>query len=87
MQAVSNFLALCRGVEVGGVRLCYAGCPFTRIMERFLLQAGDVVNRDGTGARWGVVGGWGGAELRERAMVEVAAAAAAYACMLLPLVA
>ncbi|WIA33980.1 hypothetical protein OEZ86_007075 [Tetradesmus obliquus] len=47
--AVSNFLALCRGVEVGGVRLCYAGCPFTRIMERFLLQAGDVVNRDGTG--------------------------------------
>uniref|UniRef100_A0A383WL91 Uncharacterized protein n=1 Tax=Tetradesmus obliquus TaxID=3088 RepID=A0A383WL91_TETOB len=50
--AVSNFLALCRGVEVGGVRLCYAGCPFTRIMERFLLQAGDVVNRDGTGAGW-----------------------------------
>ncbi|KAF6258017.1 hypothetical protein COO60DRAFT_1639501 [Scenedesmus sp. NREL 46B-D3] len=47
--AVSNFLALCRGVEVGGRQLCFAGCPITRIMTRFMLQAGDVVNRDGTG--------------------------------------
>jgi hypothetical protein len=48
-QAVSNFLALCKGVEVGGVQLGYAGCPFTRIMSRFMLQAGDVVHRDGSG--------------------------------------
>ncbi|KAF6251855.1 hypothetical protein COO60DRAFT_1628772 [Scenedesmus sp. NREL 46B-D3] len=49
LVAVSNFLALCRGVEVGGRQLCFAGCPITRIMTRFMLQAGDVVNRDGTG--------------------------------------
>jgi cyclophilin family peptidyl-prolyl cis-trans isomerase len=53
MQAVSNFLALCRGVEVGGRQLGFAGCPVTRIMARFMLQAGDVVNRDGSGGRCG----------------------------------
>jgi hypothetical protein len=54
MQAVSNFLAMCHGVEVGGRQLGFAGCPFTRIMARFMLQAGDVVSRDGTGgAVWG----------------------------------
>jgi cyclophilin family peptidyl-prolyl cis-trans isomerase len=51
---VSNFLALCKGVEVDGRQLGYAGCPFTRIMARFMLQAGDVVNRDGSGAGTGL---------------------------------
>jgi hypothetical protein len=57
VQAVSNFLALCQGVEVAGHRLGFAGCPFTRIMARFMLQAGDVANRDGTGALARVLGG------------------------------
>lgn len=49
-QAVDNFLALCRGVDVGGLgHLSYVGVPFTRIVRRFVIQAGDVVNRDGTG--------------------------------------
>jgi hypothetical protein len=55
MQAVSNFLALCRGVEVGGRQLGFAGCPVTRIMARFMLQAGDAVNRDGSGGPRGAV--------------------------------
>lgn len=47
-QAVDNFLALCRGVDIGGTRRSYAGVPFTRLMSRFVVQAGDVVARDGS---------------------------------------
>jgi peptidylprolyl isomerase len=46
---VENFLAFCRGVQVGGRTLSYVGVPFTRSVKRFVVQAGDVVNRDGTG--------------------------------------
>jgi cyclophilin family peptidyl-prolyl cis-trans isomerase len=59
LQAVENFLALCQGVEVGGRRLSYVGTPFTRVVKRFVVQAGDVLNKDGTG-RWGARGGGGG---------------------------
>jgi cyclophilin family peptidyl-prolyl cis-trans isomerase len=51
LQAVENFLAFCKGVDVGGKALGYVGCPFTRVVKRFVVQAGDVVNKDGTGER------------------------------------
>lgn len=49
LQAVENFLAFCKGVEVGDRQLSYVGVPFTRVVKRFVVQAGDVVNKDGTG--------------------------------------
>jgi cyclophilin family peptidyl-prolyl cis-trans isomerase len=35
---------------VAGRQLSYVGVPFTRVVKRFVVQAGDVVNKDGTGA-------------------------------------
>jgi cyclophilin family peptidyl-prolyl cis-trans isomerase len=63
LQAVENFLALCKGVEVGGRALSYTGTPFTRVVKRFVVQAGDVVNKDGTGRRGG--GGKGGSPSKQ----------------------
>lgn len=56
-QAVDNFLAFCQGVDVGGRHLSYVGVPFTRVVKRFVVQAGDVVNKDGTGEVTGALQG------------------------------
>lgn len=56
VQAVENFLAFCKGVDVGGRALRYVGCPFTRVVKHFVVQAGDVVNKDGTGGQGAYLG-------------------------------
>lgn len=52
---MDNFLAFCKGVDVGGRHLSYVGVPFTRVVKRFVVQAGDVVNKDGTGEATGTL--------------------------------
>eukprot|EP00775_Hariotina_reticulata_P013867 gene13867-13988_t len=47
--AVDNFLALCRGLDLGGRPLSFAGVPVTRVIRGICLQTGDVLNKDGTG--------------------------------------
>ena len=53
--AVENFLALCRGdrgVDKGsGVKLHYKGCPMHRVVKGFVMQGGDIVKGNGSGAR------------------------------------
>lgn len=77
VQAVENFLAFCKGVDVGGRALSYVGCPFTRVVRRFVVQAGDVVNKDGTGEGERMVGRKGGRGTRPHATQEVRTPAAA----------
>ncbi len=50
-KTIINFLYLCTGERMGksGKRLHYKGCRFHRIIHEFILQAGDIVNHDGTG--------------------------------------
>jgi len=52
-KTAENFRGLCRGdkgrASVSGARLHYKGCPFHRFIRGFMVQAGDIVNHNGTG--------------------------------------
>ncbi|EOD06524.1 hypothetical protein EMIHUDRAFT_68682, partial [Emiliania huxleyi CCMP1516] len=49
-RTAANFAALCAGASVAGRRLSYEGCAFHRLVRGFVLQGGDVISGDGSGA-------------------------------------
>ncbi|UKK02369.1 putative peptidyl-prolyl cis-trans isomerase taCyP [Theileria orientalis] len=49
-KTVENFLAFCKGTEIGGKKYSYVNVPFHRIIPNFMVQGGDVVNKNGTGS-------------------------------------
>jgi len=48
-MSVMNFLGLCRGYNKKGRTLHYVGTPVHRVVPDFVIQMGDVMNKDGTG--------------------------------------
>ena len=45
-----NFKSLCEGyTSETGDHLSYKGAPFHRVIPGFVVQGGDIVNKDGTG--------------------------------------
>ncbi|KAK1443993.1 peptidylpro ismrse like protein [Babesia gibsoni] len=49
-RTVANFVGLCKGHERNGKFYTYKGVPFHRIIPNFMIQGGDIVNRNGTGS-------------------------------------
>eukprot|EP00760_Papus_ankaliazontas_P008437 PhM_4_TR13817/c0_g1_i1/m.18944/K05864/PPID, CYPD; peptidyl-prolyl isomerase D len=45
-RTCENFAALCRGTHAG---MTYAGTPIHRVVRGFIVQGGDITNKDGTG--------------------------------------
>jgi cyclophilin family peptidyl-prolyl cis-trans isomerase len=51
-KTCENFRALCtgeKGYSGSGVRLCYQGIPFHRVIRDFMIQGGDITHRNGMG--------------------------------------
>ncbi|BAM39762.1 putative peptidyl-prolyl cis-trans isomerase taCyP [Theileria orientalis strain Shintoku] len=49
-KTVKNFLAFCTGTEIEGKSYSYVNVPFHRIIPNFMVQGGDIVNKNGTGS-------------------------------------
>ena len=51
-RTCENFRSLCtgeKGYSESGVRLCYQGIPFHRVIRDFMIQGGDITHRNGMG--------------------------------------
>lgn len=49
-NTVNNFYQILKGVKVKGKHCTYEGSIFHRIIPGFMIQGGDIMNKDGTGS-------------------------------------
>ncbi|CAG0922502.1 unnamed protein product [Notodromas monacha] len=55
-RTTENFVRLATVGINGDPSLSYRGTKFHRVIKRFMIQGGDVVNKDGTGRPWSALG-------------------------------
>ncbi|XP_952655.1 peptidyl-prolyl cis-trans isomerase taCyP precursor, putative [Theileria annulata] len=49
-KTVNNFVSLCEGTKIGDKHYSYVDSFFHRVIPNFMVQAGDIVNGNGTGS-------------------------------------
>ncbi|EAN32334.1 Peptidyl-prolyl cis-trans isomerase B [Theileria parva strain Muguga] len=49
-KTVNNFIALCEGTKIEDKHYSYVDSAFHRVIPNFMVQGGDIVNRNGTGS-------------------------------------